>query len=364
MATKKGVLLSSIKQFPADKAQVLAGFWITTAEELVSAAIREEGPSGLAQILNISVDQVAELVDLAQSVLPPDVHFAAGDVQPFGLGAMDEPGEDEEGNRAMLSFAPLPPKVDLTSKMSPIRNQGQRGTCVSFACTAVREYLTVTNGEQRDLSEQYLYWSCKQHDLLPGPGTFIGVAMERLLVEGQCTEDIWPYNGVPVAGNEGQNPPPPDAAAKASAYRISSTQRVPARSVDSLRQALANGSPVAFAVPVYTYWFTEPLRTTGDIRLPLPTDHLEGGHAMCIVGYEDDPEIPGGGYFMIRNSWGTYWASKSSISAGYARLPYAYMQQYASAAHIAAAEAPKPDVEQNDGCFAAVIRFFKQMFGG
>ena len=53
-----------------------------------------------------------------------------------------------------------------------------------------------------------------------------------------------------------------------------------------------------FAVPVFTYWLTEPVRSTGDIRMPLPTDRREGGHAMCFVGYQDDASVPGGGFFL------------------------------------------------------------------
>jgi len=366
MADKSGVPLTGIEGFPPEVADRLAGLWITTAEELVSAAVQGNGPSGLAQVLDLPVEQVIQLVDLAQSALPFGVSFDPGDVQSFGTGALDEPDDEDTRPTAALSFAPLPSKVDLHDRMPPILNQGQRGTCVSFACTAVREFLLGPDGGHRDLSEQYLYWDCKQHDLIPGAGTFISVGMDRLLADGQCPEQIWPYNPSPVAGNEGQNPPPPNAAAEASPFRITETQKLPARSIQSLRQALADGSPIAFAVPVYTYWFTEPVRRTGDIRLPLPGDHREGGHAMCMVGYEEDPQVPGGGYFLIRNSWGTSWASQSSISPGYARLPFAYMEQLASAAHTAkVAPAPKPPEDPPaDNFFTRLLKFLRNLFGG
>lgn len=50
----------------------------------------------------------------------------------------------------------------------------------------------------------------------------------------------------------------------------------------------------------------------------------EGGHAMLLVGYEDDPSCPGGGAFIVRNSWG----EESWGEGGYARLPYAYAELF------------------------------------
>jgi C1A family cysteine protease len=49
---------------------------------------------------------------------------------------------------------------------------------------------------------------------------------------------------------------------------------------------------------------------------------------MALVGYQDDTNAPGGGYFLLRNSWGTDWANQSYYGAGYGVIPYAYIQKY------------------------------------
>ncbi len=338
MAEKAGTPLDTIEGFPETAVHRLAELWITTAEELVGAAAWEEGARGLAEHLGMPEGQVAELVERARAVLPPDLSFAPEEIEFFGLGALDE-AEDEEPEEGAVMFAPLPAQVDLHERMPPVRNQGNRGTCVAFTCVAVREFLLGEESVQSDLSEQFLYWDCKQRDGHPGSGTWIRVGMACLQDDGICAEEVWPYNPQPVAGNEGQGPPPADAARGAAEYRIADSQKLRARWVDGLRQRLADGHPIAFAVPVYTYWFTEPARTTGDIRLPLPTDKLEGGHAMCMVGYQDDPDVPGGGFFLVRNSWGaTTWARDSVFEPGYARIPYTYIEQYANSAYSASVE--------------------------
>ncbi len=339
MVTKKGTPLSSVADFPVEVSARLADLWITTAEELVSSAVQEGGLAGLVAYIGLPEAEVTRLVEQAQAALPPGVSFAPGDIQPHGLGALDE-REEGGGPIPPPSFAPLPPSVDMHARFGPVRDQGQRGTCVAHACAAAREFQTGPQSPQSNLSEQFLYWDCKKHDMAPGAGTYIRVGMQRLQVDGIPDESVWPYNPNPVPGNEGQDPPSTGALTKAAQYRILDSTKLSPTSVDSLRQALAHGSPVAFSVPVFTHWFREPTQTTGDVRLPLPGEKVEGGHAMCMVGYETDPNVPGGGYFLVRNSWGEAWGSESPIGAGHARLPFAFINQYGSSAFIIVPGAP------------------------
>lgn len=342
MAEKDGTPLTTVEGFSPEVIAKLAGLWITTAEEFRSAA-RDDGLQGLADELGITLDQVTALLDQAEAATPDFDGRSA--IEFLGLGALDEPeGQDPSESPGVRGI--LPPQINLIDRMPPVRNQKNRGTCVAHACAAVREYLLGPESTAGNLSEQFLYWACKERDGYPGEGTWIKTAMAVLEDFGICAEAIWPYNPNKIAGNEGQGPPPADAQEKAGAYRIAKGQIVEPRWVDELKEVLADGKPVAFAVPVYAYWLSEPIRSTGAIRMPLSTDKSLGGHAMCMVGYQDDESVPGGGYFLVRNSWDTVWAKESPIGKGYCRLPYAYMTQLGRSAYTASVPQPvKPKPE-------------------
>ena len=57
----------------------------------------------------------------------------------------------------------------------------------------------------------------------------------------------------------------------------------------------------------------------------LGTEPVAGGHAMCLIGYQDDATAPGGGFFILRNSWGPSWGSTCPYGAGNGTIPYAYL---------------------------------------
>jgi hypothetical protein len=351
MADKKGTPLSSIAGFPPDVIQKLAAYWITTAEELAGAAALENGAAGLAKLAGLTDQQLGDLLTKVEAALPASMTAAGaaarGMLNRHGMGALDTQDAaltNAAGGAAPAAAAPLPPNVDLHASFPPVRDQGMRGTCVAHACTAVREYLTGAQSTSQDFSEQFLYWNCKHHDNAPSQeGTYISTGMDRLRADGIPNEADWPYDPNPIPGNEPQDPAPNGILDKAAPRRIISSSKLNANNVDALRQALAVQNPVAFAVSVYSSWFAEPTQTTGDIRLPLPGEQLEGGHALCAVGYQTDASVPGGGYFLVRNSWGTAYARQSPVAPGYIRIPYAYVSQYANSAYAAVVStSPQP----------------------
>lgn len=233
--------------------------------------------------------------------------------------------------------AALPPaNVNLISAMPAIRNQETRGTCVAHAALSVYEHHLNILGAFQDLSEQFLYWNCKRNDGIPNDeGTWLAVAMPSLQRDGCCLEATWPYEPQPIAGNEGQGPPPGGSQLEALTFRATSFKELSPTSVDDIKNELANGRCVAFSVPVFNSWLRSSwVAYSGDITMPIPGELRVGGHAMCMVGYVDLPNPGlGGGRFILRNSWGTDWGINSSFGAGYGTIPYAYIARMGAEAY-------------------------------
>jgi hypothetical protein len=97
-----------------------------------------------------------------------------------------------------------------------------------------------------------------------------------------------------------------------------------------IKTCIAEGRPVAFSLPVYDSWFkSSAMKRWGKITMPLTGERVREGHALAIVGYQDDETAPGGGYFLVRNSWQP-WAWEGAWAPGYGYIPYAYITRYAN----------------------------------
>jgi C1A family cysteine protease len=161
--------------------------------------------------------------------------------------------------------------------------------------------------------------------------------MKVLETDGCCLESTWPYNPTTIAGNEGQGPPPAQAAAEAKDFMAPSVHQIAATSIIDIKSELAHNHCVAFSIPVFDSWYNNPeVQRTGEIVNPIPNEESGEGHAMCFVGYEDIPDQPdlGGGKFYIRNSWNSEWATESVLgSAGYGTIPYSYIGRFGREAY-------------------------------
>jgi len=347
MTEKTGTPLENVNQVRPAVIEALRSLWITTVEELVTTAYEEKGRKGLAALLNLKTSEVEAMAQDLMPLVPEEIRQQIGVIpRAFGLGAWDE--FDAARPRSLFPELEvpeaLPARVSLVDRMPAIRHQGVRGTCVAHACTAVREYLT--GDRQADLSEQFLYWAARRNLILPvlknRPGSLLVYGMQALQDYGICSEADWPYNPNPISGNEEQGHPPPEILEKAKAYCIRKYVFLWPRDVQHLKAHLAGGYPIAFTVPTFGYWNAIMITRTGAIRMPMspegtrnPIAWLESAHAMCLVGYQDDESVPGGGYFIVRNSWGTGWASQCPDGSGYGWLPYDYLQKYGLTAFTA-----------------------------
>lgn len=343
--------LTEVAGLTAAQVKLLADCWITTTQELIAvAAGREATRRLLAQALGVSRAGLPDIVAAARAASPAVRSPAADPLldealrTDFGLGALlIEPPEVLAARRGLPPYQPagtralLPASHSLLHQLPPLRSQGPRGTCVPHAVLALREQLEMAAGApaQINLSEQYVYWWCKAHDGVPHvSGSYLSVGMRCLETVGAPLEEVWPYNRLKTA-DPGQGPPPLAAEAGDAAFRTRRTLEFNRADINGIKTCLHENRAVVFSAPVYDSWYkSAACLAWGKITLPLPGEAYNGGHAMTLVGYQDDATAPGGGYFLVRNSWQP-WAWHGVWQSGYGYIPYAYITGYASAIYSA-----------------------------
>ncbi len=320
----------------------LAALGIDDADQLVAASSVPGITQELQDALDVDDGTFQALLDVAVGELPADRAALVGQptsVDDLHLGVRQPTPEmlAEAAESAAVALAPavaLPASVNLIGFLPPIRNQASRGTCVAFTLTALNEYVLRRRGIVRDLSEQHLYYEVKLIDGAPnGCGTWQSKAVLALRDRGQCRESVWPYNPNPPCNNHGARPlqARPDGLNNKLA-----TLAVSTRSVAAYKAQLALQRPVTLSIPVYNSWYqSAETRRSGRITMRIGAEQSVGGHAICIVGYQDSASSPGGGYFIIRNSWSTNWAYQSPYGAGYGTIPYQYITNDAWEAYTA-----------------------------
>lgn len=222
----------------------------------------------------------------------------------------DQFDERDHLMRVYLPVIKLPKAIDWTSKMSPVRDQGDEGICVGFATSVgMKEYQEQQDYQQLVLlSPRFVYSECKKIDGMPrSEGTTIRSAMIVLAANGVCQEKFWPY--VPHQRNKAQK----GASRDAKRFRVKAYARV--LNLSELRHTLATKGPCVIGIQV----FEGMMRTrTGIVPMPKKNEESLGGHAICPVGYDDSKKL-----VKFKNSWSQTWGLQ-----GYGFLPYAYIDRY------------------------------------
>ncbi len=214
----------------------------------------------------------------------------------------------------------IPPSVDLRNLCSPVRDQGQLGSCTGFAMgTGLREFLEIKCGSPSpmvELAPMFLYYEERklEHTIQEDSGAAIRDGLKVLAKIGVCPEVDYPYDPAKFT-----QAPSSKAVADAKEFKITSYHRI--TTLIGLKQSLVQGNPAVLGIMVYESFESPPVVSTGHVPMPQPDEQLLGGHAVFCVGYQDDSKYDGGGYLIVKNSWGTSFGDK-----GYIYLPYGYVQ--------------------------------------
>lgn len=220
------------------------------------------------------------------------------------------------------SFEGLPPSHSLKKYCPTPNNQSPQQSCVGWATTyAARTILeSVARGRtnaslsaQEAFSPSYIYNQIKL-DPNCNDGSFIPEALSLMYQKGNLKLRDFPYLCEKL--------PNYNDHAKASAYKIADAIRLtpsnfPFTVADKkqiknlMRNALLANSPIVIGMQVYSSFTKFGNVWNGQ------QDEILGGHAMCIIGYDDNKY---GGAFEIMNSWGSNWGDGGFIWVKYEDL--------------------------------------------
>ncbi len=234
-------------------------------------------------------------------------------IKPRKLGLIEPALQGrEEAGPLMLSepMESLPSSVDWRDNggnfVTPVRDQGNCGSCWAFAATAALESATLiangTSGANLNLSEQILVSCSNAGDC--EYGGYIDYASNYIRDSGLALETCYGYTATDgYCGNACSN-------WQDSAFRISSWRWVAngSATVSGLKNGVVTYGPLIVTMYVYEdfYYFYD----TGVYAYT--SGNYLGGHAILLVGYNDAEQ-----YFIAKNSWGTGWGE-----SGYFRIAY------------------------------------------
>lgn len=179
--------------------------------------------------------------------------------------------------------------------MTPIKDQSDCGSCVAFGtCATIEACNKIHQKDPKlaiDLSEADLFFrgggNCAY-------GWNFVPALTRARDHGICTEACYPYPDGPMCPNCDSQP-----------FRIASYTKLSTN--DAVKDWIANNGPVVAGMAVYDDFF---YYQKGIYRYSY--GGFIGGHAVCIIGYNDAQS-----YWLGKNSWSTLWGDGGWFKIGY-----------------------------------------------
>lgn len=197
------------------------------------------------------------------------------------------------------SLVQLKPHID-NSRYAVIRDQGEDGACTGFGLAAAIDILNRKGGRPGfRASTRMLYEMARHHDEWPGyryAGSSCRGAIRGWKNMGVCTERQWPYDVKKTSALTVERAIAARANTLGAYYRLRPD-------VNDYHAALNEVDAIYVSADVHAGWWAPKLRKGGKHAVIQPASTRQGGHAFCIVGYNEEG-------FLVQNSWGAAWGSK------------------------------------------------------
>lgn len=219
--------------------------------------------------------------------------------------------------------------VDNRKWCSPIFNQSTQGACTGASAVAMFEYMErKANNRHVDGSVSFVYYNSRVNagfDVRSDTGSYIRSTIQAIVDDGVAEEKRFPYNPKVWSLK-----PSEEVYRKASRFRATKYLRLDDTTndlINRMRSMVYTGFPINFGFGVYEC-INDVTKNVPVIPYPSKGEKQLGGHAVTIVGYDDEAPSRNKrdgnqtkGAFLIQNSWGTGWGNN-----GFFYMPYKYFE--------------------------------------
>lgn len=191
----------------------------------------------------------------------------------------------------------LPDSVDWRDHgvVTPVKNQGQCGSCWSFSATGAMEGAwAIQTGDLISLSEQQLIDCSITYGDQGCNGGLMDYAFKYAIDHGMCSENEDPYE---AASDHCINCD--TVSTFDNCFDVTSNNQI------HLKEAVSRG-PVSVAIEADTTSFQ--FYSSGIITGSACGNNLD--HGVLVVGYGEEDGVM---YWLVKNSWGTSWGDNGYV---------------------------------------------------
>jgi len=188
-------------------------------------------------------------------------------------------------------------KSDLRALFGPVRDQGQRSTCLAFATSDAHAAL---RGAWEPLSCEFLFYHAQRRaNRKPSQGAMLDATLDALRHDGQPHESGWLYLVDDPADFSKWVPP----AGVAPVFRRAGEEKRSA--MDTIIAELTQERPIIVLTRLsWSFDWVKPDGIVDEATGEKP--EMSRRHAVIAVGHGD---VRGQRAVLIRNSWGDGWGA-------------------------------------------------------